>query len=86
LNKIVILYFLISPVAPYCSTQDSGGGVGSKYKGWRWVGLGLGLGIRGRRWVGLGIESLSPAPPLPAYGTIFRFRLYFYISIVHAKI
>jgi len=40
-------------VTPHCSTQDPGGGVGSRSKGWRWVGLGLGLGIRWWRWVGL---------------------------------
>jgi len=36
-------YFLKSPaigrffsVALHCSTWDQGGGVGSRYKGWRW--------------------------------------------------
>jgi len=45
---------LVWAVAPHCSTQDPGGGVGSRSKGWRWVGLGVGLGIRGPRWLGLG--------------------------------
>ena len=27
--------------APHCSTRDPGGGVGSRYKGWRLVGLGI---------------------------------------------
>jgi len=36
-------------VAPHCSTQDLGGRVGFRSKGWRWVGLGMGLGIRGWR-------------------------------------
>jgi len=35
------------PVAPHYSTQDPGGGVGSRSEGWSWVGLGVGLGIRG---------------------------------------
>jgi len=43
------------PVAPHCSTRDPGGGVKSRSKGWRWVGLGVGLGIRRWRWVGLGV-------------------------------
>jgi len=42
-------------VAPQCSTQDPGGGVGSRSEGWSWVGLGVGLGIRGWSWIGLGI-------------------------------
>jgi len=44
---------LSNSVAPHYSTQDPGGGVGSTFKGWRWVGLGVGLGIRGRRCVGI---------------------------------
>jgi len=32
-------------------TRDPGGGLGSRCKGWRWVGLRVGLGIRGCRWV-----------------------------------
>jgi len=43
-----------NPVAPHCSTQDPGGGVGSRSEGWSWVGLGVGLGIRGWSWIGLG--------------------------------
>jgi len=31
------------------------GRVGSRSKGWRWVGLGVGLGIRGRSWVSVGV-------------------------------
>jgi len=53
-----IIFLLHSPV-PQCSTWDPRGGVGSRSKVWRWVGLGLGLevdlGIRGRSWVGLGM-------------------------------
>jgi len=36
-----------------CSTTSQRCGVGSRYNGWRWVGLGVGLRVRGRRWVGL---------------------------------
>jgi len=40
-------------VGPHCSTQDPGGGVGSRSVGWSWVGLGVNLGFMGWSWVGL---------------------------------
>jgi len=54
-DKLTVLILLETLPAPHCSTQDPGGGVRSRSKGWRWVGLGVGLGIRGPRWLGLGI-------------------------------
>jgi len=55
------------------------GGVGSRSKGWRWVGLGVGLGIRGQRWVALVIFKMGGV----GSGTIslfVEFRLFYFYS------